>query len=94
MSLTYPVFMALFQLIRKARYDQAIDQFFTPYAAVKSPKTAKRLFEERGNFTIDAPPIEMTAKEEAAALARAKRKMARIIAARKKAAETAVFEEK
>lgn len=87
--------MALFGLIRKARYDQAIDQFFTPYAAVKSPKTAAKLFSERGNFTIDTvPSVTLTAKEEAAALAKAKRKMARIIAARKKAAETAVFEEK
>lgn len=92
MSLTYPVFMSLFELIRKARYDQAIDQFFTPYAAVKCPKTASRLFSERGDFTIDNAAPEQSAKASLEAVAKARRKLQRIIKARKQAAERSLLE--
>lgn len=53
LSLTYPVFYALFDLIRKARYDSAIDEFYTPYAAAKyGGKCHKYLFNERGDFYV------------------------------------------
>lgn len=91
MSLTYPVFMSLFGLIRKVRYDQAIDQFFTPYAAVKCPKTASRLFSERGDFTIGTAP-DLSAKASLEAVAKARRKLQRIIKARKQAAERSLLE--
>lgn len=54
LSLTFPVFISLFGLIRKARYDAAIDEFYTPYAAAKyGGKSHKFLFEGRGSFIVN-----------------------------------------
>ncbi len=53
LSLSYPVFMSLFGLIRRIRFDSAIDEFFTPYAAAKyGGKCSKHLFAGRGSFLL------------------------------------------
>lgn len=53
LSLTYPVFLDLFTLIKRCRYDAAIDEFYTPYAAVKfGGKASKHLFSIRGDVFV------------------------------------------
>lgn len=53
LSLTFPVFFDLFGLIRRVRMDAAIDEFYTPYGAVKfGGKCAAHLFEGRGSVTL------------------------------------------
>ena len=53
LSLTFPVFFDLFGLIRRVRMDAAIDEFYTPYGAVKfGGKCAKHLFDGRGSVTL------------------------------------------
>lgn len=53
LSLTYPVFLDLFTLIKRCRYDAAIDEFYTPYAAVKfGGKASKHLFSVRGDVFV------------------------------------------
>lgn len=53
LSLTFPVFFDLFGLIRRIRMDAAIDEFYTPYGAVKfGGKCAEHLFKERGSVIL------------------------------------------
>lgn len=53
LALSYPVFLNLFMLIKRCRYDSAIDEFYTPYAAVKfGGKPSKHLFSGRGDIFI------------------------------------------
>ena len=53
LSLTFPVFFDLFGLIRRVRMDAAIDEFYTPYGAVKfGGKCATYLFNGRGSITL------------------------------------------
>lgn len=79
LGLTFPVFFDLFGLIRRIRMDAAIDEFYTPYAAVKlGGKYADNLFGERGSVIItDDYSInhEITAEE----LENANRKLLAII---------------
>ena len=35
LNLTFPVFLELSLMLRRIRCDSAIDEFYTPYAAVK-----------------------------------------------------------
>ena len=50
LSLSFPVFLELFGLIRRVRYDAAIDEFYLPYAAAKAGgRSAKRLFKGVGD---------------------------------------------
>ena len=54
LSRTFPVFMALTKMLRRIRYDAAIDEFYLPYSAAKlGGKCAKRLFEGRGSFMLN-----------------------------------------
>lgn len=53
LSLTYPVFLDLLDLIYRVRCDSAIDEFFNPYAAAKyGGKFSKHLFDGRGSFYL------------------------------------------
>lgn len=54
LNLTFPVFFDLFGLIRRIRLDAAIDEFYTPYGAVKfGGKCAKHLFDGRGSYLLN-----------------------------------------
>lgn len=53
LNLTYPVFLDLFNLIRRVRLDAAIDEFYTPYGAAKfGGKCSKALFDGRGSMFV------------------------------------------
>ena len=53
LSLTYPVFMGLTDMIHRVRLDSAVDEFYTPYGAAKyGGKCSKALFDGRGSFCI------------------------------------------
>lgn len=65
LSLTYPVFISLFGLIRQTRFDAAIDEFYTPYAAAKyGGKCHKFLFDGRGEFIINGSKKFAVSDEE------------------------------
>lgn len=56
LSLSFPIFFDLFGLIKRARADAAIDEFYTPYAAVKfGGKCGNHLFNSRGSIMLDNP---------------------------------------
>jgi len=56
LSLSFPVFFDLFGLIKRVRADAAIDEFYTPYAAVKfGGKCGNHLFDARGSIMLDNP---------------------------------------
>lgn len=64
LALPFPVFLNLFVLIRRVRFDAAIDEFYTPYGAAKyGGKCAKTLFEGRGPLML----TENAAKASSAA---------------------------
>jgi hypothetical protein len=53
LSLSYPVFFELINLVRRVRLDAAVDEMFTPYAAAKyGGKCSKALFDGRGSMYI------------------------------------------
>ncbi len=82
LSLSFPVFLELFGLIRRVRYDAAIDEFYLPYAAAKAGgRSAKRLFKGVGDVMI---PEEGIADGEPSLeqVQRASRKLEQIIAER------------
>ena len=55
LGLSFPVFVDLFELIRKARADAAIDGVYLPYAAAKyGGKASKRLHELADCLYLDA----------------------------------------
>lgn len=56
LSLSWPVFIELFSLIRRVRLDNAIDAMYVPYGAAKYGEDCSRaLFDGRGSFfLIDA----------------------------------------
>ena len=63
LSLTFPVFLDLFELIRRVRFDAAIDEFFTPYGAAKyGGKCSKALFNGRGSIMI--PDTDKTSAKQ------------------------------
>ncbi|MBP5531721.1 MAG: hypothetical protein J6Y54_06815 [Lentisphaeria bacterium] len=66
LSLSFPVFLNLFDLIRRVRFDAAIDEFFTPYGAAKyGGKCSKRLFDGRGSIVLpDGEPSRFRSTEE------------------------------
>lgn len=83
LNLTYPVFLNLFSLIRRIRFDAAIDQVYTPYAAAKyGGKASQHLFDGRGSFMLksEAKLEEITPKM----IERANNKLRKIIAEREK----------
>lgn len=61
LSLTFPVFLNLFCLITRCRYDSAIDEFYMPYGAVKyGGKAQQHLFSVRGDIFIGHEPEDVT----------------------------------
>lgn len=83
LNLTYPVFLNLFSLIRRIRFDAAIDQVYTPYAAAKyGGKTSQHLFDGRGSFTLKSEA--QTEKVTPEMIERANEKLRKIIAEREK----------
>ena len=65
LSLPFPVFLDLFELIRRIRFDAAIDEFFTPYGAAKyGGKMSKTLFDGRGSIMLKDEKKEMSRSTE------------------------------
>lgn len=61
LSLTFPVFLNLFGLITRCRFDSAIDEFYTPYGAAKyGGKAQHHLFNVRGDIFIGHEPEDVT----------------------------------
>lgn len=53
LNLTFPVFLNLFDLIKRSRADSAIDEFFKPYGAVKfGGALSQDLFKSRGSYYL------------------------------------------
>ena len=84
LSLSFPVFLELFGLIRRVRYDAAIDEFYLPYAAAKAGgRSAKRLFKGVGDVMIPEEGIAGADGEPSLEqVQRASRKLEQIIAER------------
>lgn len=88
MSLTFPIFFDLFSLIRKARYDAAIDEFYTPYAAVKyGGKCSQHLFAGRGSFLLELPNHSKTKDYTPAQLRKANAKLQKLMKLQQKRLE-------
>lgn len=88
LSLTYPVFLDLFSLIKRCRYDAAVDEFYTPYAAVKfGGNVSKHLFSVRGDIFVCSAK---TASYTPEMVKKAEEKLRTIIARRQKALEKAI----
>ena len=88
LSLSFPIFMDLFELIRRVRYDAAIDGVFTPYCAAKfGGKCAKALFDGRGSIILGATESTTSGHEKItkAMIKKANEKLKRIIAEREAA---------
>lgn len=76
LSLTFPVFFDMFGLIRRVRMDAAIDEFYTPYGAVKfGGKCATHLFDGRGSVTLTDDSEKSTQEVTEAMIRRANRKL-------------------
>lgn len=89
LSLTYPVFFDLFNLIRRVRLDAAIDEHYTPYAAAKyGGKCSKALFDGRGSMYLGKSDNKTFAHEEITPdmIEKANQRLQKIIADRKKQA--------
>ena len=85
LSLTFPVFLNLFDLIRRVRFDAAIDEFFTPYGAAKyGGKCSKTLFDGRGSIMLSDKPTPARNTEEITPemIERANSKLRRLMAER------------
>lgn len=91
LNLTFPVFFDLFGLIRRVRMDAAIDEFYTPYGAVKfGGKCAAHLFDGRGSVTLtdeDGKPPQQEVTE--AMIRRANRKLRALMKKRQQELEKA-----
>ena len=88
LSLSYPVFLDLFTLIKRCRYDAAVDEFYTPYAAVKfGGKASKHLFSVRGDVFVGS---EEAANYTPDMVKKAEEKLRSIIERRQKALEKAI----
>ena len=85
LSLTFPVFFDLFGLIRRVRMDAAIDEFYTPYGAVKfGGKCATHLFDGRGSVTLTESE-KNTQEVTEAMIRRANRKLRKLMKQRQEA---------
>lgn len=61
LSLSFPVFLNLFGLISRCRADAAVDEFYTPYGAVKfGGKASKHLFELKGEIYLEREKEKIT----------------------------------
>lgn len=86
LSLTFPVFFDLFNLIHRVRLDAAIDEFYTPYAAAKfGGKCSKSLFSGRGKIILYDDEENETKEITNKMISKANRKLKRIIKSRQDA---------
>lgn len=86
LSLSFPVFFDLFGLIKRVRYDSAIDEFYTPYAAVKfGGKCGKHLFDGRGSIILSDQNTQKPRDYTPEMLRRANRKLKALMKARQAA---------
>lgn len=86
LSLTFPVFFDMFGLIRRVRMDAAIDEFYTPYGAVKfGGKCASYLFDGRGSVTLTDESEKSTQEVTEAMIRRANRKLRKLMKQRQEA---------
>lgn len=84
LNLTFPVFLELSLMLRRIRCDSAIDEFYTPYAAVKlGGKCSKRLFEGRGSFLLDGVTGASSGEESPEQVSRALEKLRKIMEKRR-----------
>ena len=82
LSLTFPVFLDLFELIRRVRFDAAIDEFFTPYGAAKyGGKCSKTLFDGRGSIMLgdSNKPFQSTEEITPEIIDKANRKLRKLM---------------
>lgn len=88
LSLSFPVFLDLFDLIRRVRFDAAIDEFFTPYGAAKyGGKCSKTLFDGRGSIVLtdgESSPFGSTEEVTPEMIERANQKLRRLMEEREK----------
>ncbi len=83
LNLSWPVFFDLTVMIRRIRYDNAIDSVFMPYSAAKYGKSfSSDLFDGRGSFYL--APDEQTYTYTEEDWKKADRKLKRIIREREK----------
>lgn len=88
LGLTWPVFIDLFELIKRVRLDNAVDGMYIPYSAAKYGKDcARALFDGRGTYYLKGDVPQYTYSEEDVKRARAR--MRRIQRQRQKAMEAA-----
>ena len=88
LNLSFPIFCDLISLIRRVRADSAIDEFFTPYAAVKfGGKISKQLFSDRGSFYLETNEEKEYSPEE---IENATKKLQAIITNRQKKLENII----
>ena len=86
LSLSFPQFFDLFGLVKRIRHDAAIDEFYTPYAAVKfGGKCSKHLFDGRGSITLENPDTPKVRDYTPAMVRKANRKLKAIIKSRQDA---------
>lgn len=83
LALSFPIFFDLFGLIRRIRYDSAIDEFYTPYAAVKfGGKCGNHLFEGRGSLILSEADAQAPQNYTPEMVKRATRKLKTLMKAR------------
>lgn len=86
LSLSFPQFFDLFGLIKRIRYDAAVDEFYTPYAAVKfGGKCSKHLFDGRGSIILTNPDAPKVRDYTPEMMRKANRKLRAIIRSRQNA---------
>ncbi len=80
LALTFPQFFDLFGLIKRIRYDAAIDEFYTPYAAAKfGGKCSKHLSDGRSSIILDASDASKSRDYTPAMVRRANHKLKALI---------------
>ena len=97
LSLTFPVFLDLFELIRRVRLDAAVEEFFIPYGAAKyGGKCSKTLFDGRGGVILSDSPKPKRNTEEVTQemIERANQRLRRLMAERAEAVAKAAANKK
>ena len=65
LALTWPVFLDLFALIKRARLDNAVDAVYTPYCAGKYGKACtKFMLSGRGKWYVEEEPDYSYSEED------------------------------
>ena len=90
LSLSFPVFFDLFGLIRRIRMDAAIDEFYTPYGAIKfGGKCAEHLFKGRGSVILKEDTPRNTEEVTPDMIRKANRKLRALMKKRQQELEKA-----